>query len=275
MTNWFKMMNIKDSFSAIRFRDDHRSPWTLDCNSFNKLNKYCDIVATCTWTGGRGRVQKLTKPTGNAFITSTKFNMEAATFLLTEKNFEYVLPAIFADKVLEKFFGKTRQRNGGNFYIDVVDVLSAAKVTNLHTLLNYGIMPEKNVKSTGCKACEESINDDDVELIHDVTLNETQSLLSSDETLKHKVVYIAGHLVHKFGELEVDTEDEISSEFLDVLNRGGLNMPALSTVHFVYSGTSLIEKLPLERRRCRTYLVKLCDHAREVGCLRRKEKLST
>ena len=136
VTNWFKMLNVKDRFSAIHFRDDHRSPWTLNCNSFAKLNQYCDIVATCTWAGGRGRTHKLTKSTGNAFITSTKFNIEAATFRLTEKNFEYVLPAIFADEVLEKFFGKTRQRNGGNFYIDVVDVLASAKVTNLHILKN-------------------------------------------------------------------------------------------------------------------------------------------
>ena len=214
-TNWFKMLNVKDRFSAIHLRDSFRSPWTLNCESFSELRKYSDIIATCTWRGGRGRSQKLTKPTGDAFIISTKANIEAATVLLTEKGFNYVLPAVFADENLEKFFGQTRQRNGGNFYIDVVDVLAAAKVTNLHSLVKYGILPVDE-PAPACEICDEPPNDDDVELIQDFALTETQSILSSADAFKHKIVYIAGHLVHKFDEfVEADEEDEISSKFLD------------------------------------------------------------
>ena len=43
------------------------------------------------------------------------------------------------------FFGQTRQRGGGNFYIDTVDIMAAAKVVNLHTLLKYDILPAENV----------------------------------------------------------------------------------------------------------------------------------
>ena len=41
-----------------------------------------------------------------------------------------MLPGVFADEVLEKFFGKTRMNIGGNFYIDVVDIIASAKNTN-------------------------------------------------------------------------------------------------------------------------------------------------
>ena len=145
------------------------------------------------------------------------------------------MPAVFADENLEKFFGRTRQQNGGNFYIDVVDVLASAKVTNLHTLVKYGILPVDE-PTPACTICKEPPNDDDVELIHDFGLTETQSILSSDDALKHKIEYLAGHLVHKFGEFEADDEEEISSAFLDELNRGGLSMPTLPTVYFVHSG---------------------------------------
>ena len=41
-----------------------------------------------------------------------------------------------------------------------------------------------------------------------------QSLLLSDNALKHKLVFIGGHLVHKFGDPDADYEEVISTEFL-------------------------------------------------------------
>ena len=107
VTNWFKMMNVKDKFSATHLRDDHRSPWKPDCPSFKRLTDTCNVIASCGWKGGKGRILKLTKMTSEAFVVSTKTNIEAANLLLSEKGFEYVLPAIWADELLEKFFGQT------------------------------------------------------------------------------------------------------------------------------------------------------------------------
>lgn len=83
------------------------------------------------YVGGSGRKLKLTKQTAEAFIVSTHNNVAAAKLLLAEKDFDYVLPTIFTDEALETFFGQARQRSGGNFFIDVVDIMAAAKVTNL------------------------------------------------------------------------------------------------------------------------------------------------
>ena len=78
---------------------------------------------------------QVAKQTGGAFVSSTRTNIETAKYLLSALNFTYFLPAINADEALENFFGKARMRSGENFYIDVVDVFAAAKVTNLHALL--------------------------------------------------------------------------------------------------------------------------------------------
>ena len=48
-----------------------------------------------------------------------KKNIDAAKYLIKEHSFKYVLPA-------EKSFGQARQRKGGNFYIDVSDVVAAS-----------------------------------------------------------------------------------------------------------------------------------------------------
>jgi len=77
------------------------------------------------------------KFTADAFVVTTKFNIAASTDLLTNHHFRYVLPAIFSQDPLEKFFGQARQRFGGNFYIDIGDFLAAAKVQRLLQLYIY------------------------------------------------------------------------------------------------------------------------------------------
>ena len=152
--------------------------------------------------------------------------------------------------------------------------------------MKYSILPVDE-PTPACTICKEPLNDDDVELIHDFGLTETQSILSSDDDLKHKIVYIAGHLMHKFGEFEADDEEEITSAFLDELN----------------SGKNLVEQIPSGRCVCRTYLAKILslidapiasnlaackkiattlkafvlnnsDREKELRCLRHQEKLT-
>ena len=103
------MMNVKTRFSGISSRDDCRSPWTLDCATFQRLDETCKVISSCAWEGGRGRKLKLTKQTSEAFTVTTMLNVKAAKYLLSEKKFQYVLPGIFADDGLEKFFGQARQ----------------------------------------------------------------------------------------------------------------------------------------------------------------------
>ena len=304
VTNWFKMMNVKDRYPCIRFKDDLRSPWTLGCDSFGRLSNMCDVIKSCAWEGGRGRKMKLTKMTASAVITTTKTNIEAATFLLSEMNFKYVLQAVFADEALEKFFGQTRQRSGGNFYIDVGDVMAAAKTFNLHNLLKNDLLPAESAQSN-CLACTADLDENDLDSLHEISLLDTQNVITSDDTLKHKIVYIAGHLVHKYGkDLDGSNEEEnITTEFLTELSRGGLSVPTLSTVHFVHVAYMTYPKVS-SGGLCKNYLKRLfseidcpmskisdacstlsniilkafvlnnSDKEKALGCLRRQEKLS-
>ncbi|XP_076823715.1 uncharacterized protein LOC143469759 [Clavelina lepadiformis] len=227
------MMNVKDRYSGINMRDECRQPWTKNCTSFKKLNETCDIISSCAWSGGRGRTQKFTNQTEEAFVLSTRANIEAAELLLTQHNFIYVLPGVFADEALEKFFGQARQRSG------------------------------------------------------------------------------AGYLEHKYRanilriETENDDDHRINSEFLTNLNRGGLTVPLLSTVglHFVHSAYKLFGKcnlhccrahlshalrridspmvviqgacLTLSNILLKAFVLDNSDKERQLGCFRRKEKLST
>ena len=58
ITNWFKMMNIKDNYLWIHLKDDLRAPWTPKCESFVKLKDTCSVISSCRWPGGKDRVKK-------------------------------------------------------------------------------------------------------------------------------------------------------------------------------------------------------------------------
>ena len=94
-------------------------------------------------------------------------------------------------------------------------------------------------------------------MIEELDITETQNLLESSDILKQKVVYVAGFLVHKYNEPNVDEEEEISCEFISELNRGGLHLPTLTTVYFVHSAISLHNKIELPRQNCCKYFQKL------------------
>jgi len=83
ITDWFHKMNVKDQYSGINIRDECRQPWTKNCTSFKKLNETCDVISSCAWSGGQGQTQKLTRHTAEAFVLSTRANIEAAELLLT------------------------------------------------------------------------------------------------------------------------------------------------------------------------------------------------
>ena len=302
ITKWFKMMNVKDTTSHLKLKDDARLPWTLNCKSFSSLQKICEVVSSCKWTGGRGRKQKLTIHTAEAFITTTNYNIAASKYILTNYDFQYILPSVFSTDFLEKFFGQTRQRSGGNFYIDIKDVMCAAKVQRLHQLVKHDIIPV-GAAGANCLTCNSTLDENDIELVNEFDVTETQSVINSDSTMKHKIIYIAGFLAYKHR--YVDPDEAISSGFLDELNRGGLSIPTLSVVFFVHSAMLLHQNLPNCRKNCCTYFRKLLscidapiaqnekvcktltnvifkayvlnnsDREKQIGCLRRKEKLSS
>ena len=93
---------------------------------------------------------KLTWYTAPAFVFTTKHVVSATNYLFQNYDFRYVLPAVFSQNPLEKFFWQARQRVGGNFYIDVNDVLSAAKAQRLHQFIKNDIIPQGEISKNFC-----------------------------------------------------------------------------------------------------------------------------
>lgn len=91
---------------------------------------------------------------------------------------------MFSQDPLEKFFGQARQRCGSNFYIDVSDVICAAKVQRLHHLLKHDVVDRAEKGPSFCDYCDLTVDVRDLELVPDITINDTQTLLESDGTLK-------------------------------------------------------------------------------------------
>lgn len=305
ISQWFTMMNVKDKYACVRLRDNLRSPWTLDNDNFILLHELCETITSCRWQGGRIRQRKLTRFTANAFVVTTVNNINAAECLLEKHKFKYVLPSVFSQDPLEKFFGQARQRFGGNFYIDVNDVIVAGKVQRLHQLVKHDVIVKKDdTVISQCSCCDEELCESDIDSVDNFQIVYSEQLLASSDALKHKVVYIAGYLVHKYGLGEESEEDSVSNKFVEELDRGGLSVPTLGIVFFVHCAINVHEKLTAPRKHCGNYVAKLfslidspmaqnkkaChslknilfkayashnnEREREVGCLRRQEKLS-
>ena len=108
-------------------------------------------------------------------------------------------------------------------------------------MLKYDIIPQGCLEWK-CSYCTAPITFQDIELTHETSIEGTQLLLDSPDSMKHKVVFIAGFLTHKH--LEPGESEDISSEFLQEHDRSGLRVPTLDTTCFVHMGINLIGKLP-------------------------------
>ena len=95
ITQWFKMMDVKEKSSCSRLKDESRAPWSDNCRSFDALQRSCEVISSCKWTGGRERKKKLTKFTAEAFVFTTINNIAASKYLLENYDFQYILPSIF------------------------------------------------------------------------------------------------------------------------------------------------------------------------------------
>lgn len=124
-------------------------------------------------------------------------------------------------------------------------------------------MPESSSRVPDCdKNCTSSITPDErSDLIDEITPQDSREFLRSANNLEHKVVYLAGYLVHKYGNSTskkdiMDDEDgnEVSSEFLDHLNRGGQSVPTISTVFFVHNAYNLHD---MTKIHCRFHFAEL------------------
>ena len=125
------------------------------------------------------------------FVLTTKNAIVASNHLSENVDFQYVLPAVFSMNPPEKYFGQSIQRVGGNYYIDVIAV---AKLQRLHILVKNDIIPDKRKI---CVHCGVDINEEDLLVVAEFSIDDIQELLNLMYTLVHKVVYIAAFISRK------------------------------------------------------------------------------
>ena len=131
----------------------------------------------------------------------------------------------------------------------------------LHQLLKLDIIPKDNAQRT-CSNCTANPDERDLELLQDITADDTQNLIDSDDSLKHKVIFVAGFLSRKYDKKPASDDDDeqepvVSSEFTKQLDRRGLVIPKLSTVFFVHSAVHIISKLGPPKSLCCQYVANL------------------
>jgi hypothetical protein len=167
----------------------------------------------------------------------------------------------------------------------------------------------KNDVQRECSNCSATPDEQDLEMLQDITTDDTENLVHSADSLKHKIIFVAGFLTRKYGtKSSCDNDNNAqeltdSSDFIKHLDRGGLSVPKLSTVFFVHSAVHVISQLSPVKAGCRKYVANLLsnvdaplasnymacrtvtnvllkahvlhrsDREQELGCLRRREKL--
>ena len=181
--------------------------------------------------------------------------------------------------------------------------MAACKVLRLHTLIKLDLKPE-GTTTFDCNLCSIDPFEDDLEHLSSIKISDSQDLIASKSISKEKFVYIAGYLTYKNKKV-MDANELIESEYLDELSRGRLRIPTLEMFFFVHSAYHLYEKIDKNRLLCTKYFrkilqyincnyssdEKLCssltniifkadvlnssDRESQLGCLRRKEKLSS
>jgi len=73
-------------------------------------------------------------------------------------------------------------------------------------------------------------------MLNDITTDGTDIIMQSDDSLKHKIIFVVGFLTHKNdAQSASDNDDDVqeltaSSDFAQQLDRGGLLIPKLSSL---------------------------------------------
>ena len=149
----------------------------------------------------------------------------------------YVLLGIFSTDPLEKEFRKLRQGSGGTYFITVQQIIEKVNISKASLLLSANV----NVDIFNMESAHSGFNcrfllDENSAEIFD-GLPELESSVSEDT--KMVLVYIAGYIA---GNDSGSSEEKLLNEttfyhrkyrqYLDAMDRGGLDIPTDNTCHW-------------------------------------------
>ena len=122
---------MKSPYADIILRDPLRATINSpDDEKLHKLYKISDLIEQmgkkCCREGGKKvskREKYLTKITAYAFAHTCRGLIAISKYLLTHKDYQYVMLGKFTSDHIEKEFGKLRQGSGGTYYHGVLNSL--------------------------------------------------------------------------------------------------------------------------------------------------------
>ena len=119
--------------------------------------------------------------------------------------------------------------------LDIGDVVAAAKVQRLHQLLKLDIIPNDDAQRT-CSSCSATPDEQHLELMQDISSDDTENLTESNDNLKHKVIFIAGYVTRKYdNHPTIDDENDeqeprVSSAFIQSWTEGIVHSKTLNSL---------------------------------------------
>ena len=199
----------------------------------------------------------------NSALASTCRALACLIEDLLNEGYDYVLTSRFLTDFLERRFSRYRQMSGGRFLVALREVLNSAQICMMTSLLKAGI----NVWEEDLK---DETHDQDLEKL----VLEASKMRFDEITLKKEsmevVAYIGGYIVKSLLDKEknstcsacktclLDHDNEINTEYLRLVSRGGLRTPSSALMQYTGSMFGMLQMLePVirkfnvnERRAC-------------------------
>jgi hypothetical protein len=257
ISRWWKLVNVKSKFHSLRKRDGDREPITKN----NLVEKTSFLRGFVDWLSAWEDCTQKTKNglSRETFLCSKHTSASLAAlseFLVNEKNFDYFLTGKAQSDKIEHRFGKSRQMFGGNLYGSVRQFLESDRTLRIKNLakLNLSMARIKDIFSDSVLEQTEQEEKISEEIFKALDSGETIELSPPiSEAVVNILFYIAGYfsrsLCHRckcpsckellspsdsFESFVVvnDTEEneslenQVVSDYLSQINRGGLTVPS-------------------------------------------------
>ena len=149
---FWNIVNVKSPYADIVLLDPLRaainSPDDANLQKLLKISAIVEKMGKKNTEGKSGKREKeLSKDTANAFSNTCRGLVELSNFLITHKNYQYVLLGKFTSDHLEKEFGKLRQGSGGTYFITVQQALEKIAISKTRLLLLFDPLALQSVQA--------------------------------------------------------------------------------------------------------------------------------
>ena len=183
----------------------------------------------------------LSAQTTNALITTLKGTASLIEDLFSE-GYKYVLTSRFQTDPLERHFSKYRQMSGGRFLVSLREVQSSEKILCMKSLIKANI----NCWTSNLKL-DTKINKNELLIKLEKYSNEIQENELCHDSYE-VAINISGYITKKIGDkyncsncLKSLSFNKVSTEYLEILSRGGLTKPSKELANYVCNGFTILD----------------------------------